>query len=400
MRHATTFFAALFLFCISWGQNTIGLPEIINYSKQAYKAGTQNWDICQDRNGILYFANNEGLLSFDGTYWKIYPLPNKTIVRSVAIAADNKIYVGGQNELGFFSPNNLGDLEYHSIKHLIPEQNRSFSDVWDVICFNKEVFFRSNNQILQLSDNRITVYPTVSNWLFAGATADVVIAQDFSKGMVRFEKDAWVPLLPKGQLPEGFLVTAILNGGKDSTFITSLKHGIYLYTHNQLLPFTSPALKRIAGYNIYSAVAISQDHFALGTTQKGCIIIDKKGNPVQQFSGLEGLQANNVLSIFFDRNQNLWLGLDHGIDFIAYNSAIKNIYPDQQNEGAGYSSIIHNNRLYIATTNGVYQVPLYSKPDLSFVKGNFTMVKNTQGQVWNLSEVYGNLLIGHHEGFM
>ena len=92
MKQIIVVFAALLLYFISWGQNTIGLPEIINYSKQAYKAGTQNWDICQDINGILYFANNEGLLSFDGTYWKIYPLPNKTIVRSVAIAADNKIY--------------------------------------------------------------------------------------------------------------------------------------------------------------------------------------------------------------------------------------------------------------------------------------------------------------------
>ena len=49
-------------------QNTMGIPDIINYSKQAYKAGTQSWDVKQDGNGILYFANNDGLLSFDGHY--------------------------------------------------------------------------------------------------------------------------------------------------------------------------------------------------------------------------------------------------------------------------------------------------------------------------------------------
>ena len=74
-------------------QNTIGLPDIINYSKADYKAGLQNWDFKQDNNGIIYIANNEGLLSYDGTYWKLYPLPNKTIVRSVEIGADNKIWV-------------------------------------------------------------------------------------------------------------------------------------------------------------------------------------------------------------------------------------------------------------------------------------------------------------------
>jgi ligand-binding sensor domain-containing protein/DNA-binding CsgD family transcriptional regulator len=379
-------------------QNTIGLPEIINYPKHTYKAGTQNWDICQDENGLLYFANNEGLLSFDGTYWRIYPLPNKTIVRSVAIGADNNIYTGGQDEIGYFSPDAKGSLTYHSLKNLIPEKYRSFADIWDIVCRNKQVFFRSNEKIFQLSDSTIAVHPA-ANWLFMGATKDLFIAQDYYRGILQFDNDMWIPVAGKDALPPGFLITAVLPAGEDSTFITSLKHGIYLYTKNRLTPFSSPALKAIATYNIYSAAAIDENHFALATTIKGCIIIDKKGNPVQQFSRLEGLQNNNVLSIFPDKNKNLWLGLDHGIDFIAYNSPIKHILPDMPGEGAGYSSIIYNDHLYIATTNGLYEAPLYENKDLSFVKGSFKLVENTSGQVWNLSEVNGKLLIGHHEGF-
>ena len=80
-------FALLFLLLpqIATSQNTIGLPDVINYPKQTYGAGLQSWDFKQDKNGIIYIANNEGLLSFDGKYWKLYPLPNKTIVRSVEI---------------------------------------------------------------------------------------------------------------------------------------------------------------------------------------------------------------------------------------------------------------------------------------------------------------------------
>ena len=33
------------------GQNTIGLPEIVNHTKQSYGAGLQNWDIKQDETG-------------------------------------------------------------------------------------------------------------------------------------------------------------------------------------------------------------------------------------------------------------------------------------------------------------------------------------------------------------
>src|SRR3954447_14753965 len=97
-------------------QNTIGIPDIINYPKEAYNAGTQNRSIVQDKNGIMYFANQEGLLSFDGTYWKTYPLTNKTIVRSLAIGKDNRIYVGGQDDFGYFSPDKTGKLVFKSLK--------------------------------------------------------------------------------------------------------------------------------------------------------------------------------------------------------------------------------------------------------------------------------------------
>jgi hypothetical protein len=43
-------------------QTNLGRPFTRNYAKNAYKAGTQNWDIIQDERVLVYFANNEGLL--------------------------------------------------------------------------------------------------------------------------------------------------------------------------------------------------------------------------------------------------------------------------------------------------------------------------------------------------
>ena len=44
----------------SFGQNTIGIPDIINFTRGIYNAGTQNRGIVQDKNGVIYFANYEG----------------------------------------------------------------------------------------------------------------------------------------------------------------------------------------------------------------------------------------------------------------------------------------------------------------------------------------------------
>ena len=73
--------------------------------------------------------------------------------------------------------------------------------------------------------------------------------------------------------------------------------------------------------------------------------IRDRGNIIQSFSLEQGLQNNNVLSIFLDRQKNLWLGLDNGIDFIGYNSPIKQINPGREG-GSGYTALIHQNQLY------------------------------------------------------
>src|SRR5882757_4356130 len=130
----TTFLTILFtlLSCIEvLSQNGILIPEIINFSKKTYESGNQNRSIGQDKRGLLYFANDEGLLVFDGTYWKTYPLPNGSIVRSLTVH-ENKIYVGGQREIGYFFFDERGGLSYQSLKHLIPPGEAEFSDVWHV----------------------------------------------------------------------------------------------------------------------------------------------------------------------------------------------------------------------------------------------------------------------------
>jgi len=380
-----------------FSQNTIGLPDVINYSKQSYTAGLQNWDIRQDKNGIIYLANNEGLLSFDGRNWNLYALPNKTIVRSVELGADNKIYVGGQDELGYFSPAANGLLQYHSLTQFIPAKDKSFGDVWDIIAYKKDIFFRSPSKIFRFSNESVATFYPVSEWEYLGICDGRLYAHDYKTGLMTFENDAWNPLQVKSELPVNDAVTGILPIRHDSALITTLKHGLFLLSKSGITKLPSANNPLFENERIYAATAINNEWVALATSNSGVYIIDLKGNVIQQFSKTEGLQNNNVLSIFLDRQSNLWLGLDNSIDMIAYNSAIKQINPFLKN-GSGYTSIIKDNRLFLGTTNGLYSVPLQQMQDLSFSKGEFLLVNNTKGQVWGLAEINNQLLLGKHEG--
>lgn len=394
-----TFLSLLLLYVApSIGQNTIGIPDIVNFTRSTYNAGTQNRSIVQDKNGIIYFANYEGLLTFDGTYWKTYPIPNETIVRSVAVGKDNKIYVGGQGDFGFFSPGGNGKLVYTSLKSRLSEKNQAFTDIWNIVPSGNDVFFRSRERIFQLNNNSITVYKAPSEWDFLGITNNQLIAQDVKAGLLEFANGLWVPFIEESSLPEFSRVTSLFPFGKDSSFLTTLTSGFYVLCKKKITTFRFPRQNPFLKERILTAIPITEDKIAVGTNLDGCFIINTKGEIIQNLSRKEGLQLNNILTLFLDNGNNLWLGLDNGIDFIAYNNAIKHIYPETLNEGEGYSVLRFKNNLYVGTSNGVYWAPTAEKEDLSFVTDNFRAVPDTKGSAWVLAEINGNLLLGHHDG--
>ena len=156
--------------------------------------------------------------------------------------------------------------------------------------------------------------------------------------------------------------------------ITTLKNGLFRLGQSGINRIASVNHARFCEDRIYAATSINEEWIALATTNRGVYITDHQGNIVQGFSKTEQLQNNNVLSIFLDRQQNVWLGLDNGIDFIAYNSPIKHINPLLM-DGSGYTAIIHHNHLYTGTSSGLFEVPLQPLKDLSFSKGDFTSIK-------------------------
>ncbi|MEO6077848.1 MAG: hypothetical protein ABIP54_03610, partial [Candidatus Andersenbacteria bacterium] len=124
---------------------SIGLPNIINYKKTDYNSGTQNWGIDQDTNGNIYFANNNGLLQFDGSNWHTYHIPSSKNIRSVKVdKSSGRIFVGSYNEFGYFESSANGNLNYVSLISLIKEEDFKLSEfIWKIQLIGDAVIFQS-----------------------------------------------------------------------------------------------------------------------------------------------------------------------------------------------------------------------------------------------------------------
>ena len=84
-------------------ESEAGLPYVRFYpTKEAgggVGAGASNWAAAQDPQGVLYFGNESGVVEYDGASWRLTPLPNLSVVRSLAADAGGTIWVGGQGVL-------------------------------------------------------------------------------------------------------------------------------------------------------------------------------------------------------------------------------------------------------------------------------------------------------------
>jgi ligand-binding sensor domain-containing protein/DNA-binding CsgD family transcriptional regulator len=380
------------------GQNTIGIPRIINYAKEVYQAGTQVWDIAQDQSGRMYFANDEGLLTFDGHFWKLHPLPNKTNMRSIALTEDGRIYAGGQGELGYFKADQQGRLQYTSLIPLLPAGERNFADIWDIEILGESVFFRvSDRRILQYRNEHFTSFPAASAWLCLKKSGQNLWAQDRDRGLFLLKGGRWQPVSGSESIGNR-LISGIFDRGTGRHTVLLDDLSALTFVNETLLPDRTFA-GRGTGGRIFRAESIQPGGYAVSTISEGCLILDEKGRLIQQLSRKEGLQDNNVIQVFQDRDGNLWAGLNNGISFIAFNAAIKYIRPNPDNDVSGYSTRIYRNKLYIASSDGVYETPITNDVgDFSFSRNAFRKVGRSDGQTWRIEEVNGQLLIAHTLG--
>ena len=79
---------------------------------------------------------------------------------------------------------------------------------------------------------------------------------------------------------------------------------------------------------------------SLGTITRGILLLDIGTGKYESIDREKGLQNNSVLSLHFDREKNLWAGLDKGIDYINLHSPSEELYGPGNDIGSGYAAEI------------------------------------------------------------
>ncbi|HEY9002240.1 MAG TPA: triple tyrosine motif-containing protein [Mucilaginibacter sp.] len=377
---------------------SIGVPYVQNYTKAIYQSGNQNWSVTRDEHGIMYFGNSEGLLTFDGKYWQSYRMPNGLIVRAVAADGNGKIYSGGFGELGYWENNKNGQLTYHSLNQLVPKQYQPINEeIWKIYVDKSQVIFQSFGSIYIYKDGKISLVKAPQPYLFLFKTGNRYFVEQVNTGLYEL-KDNKLEYVNGSNIMGNSGVLSMLQLSVNRYLIGTARNGLFIYDNGQIKPWNTQASDFLKNYQLNNGARIGK-YVAYGTILNGIIIIDTTGNVIQQINKSSGLQNNTVLSLYIDNEQNLWAGLDNGIDRIEINSPLYFYFDKTGRFGTVYSSIIFNNKIYLGTNQGLFYSDWIENGNKRlFQSFDFKLIPGSQGQVWELSLQDGKLLCGHNTG--
>ena len=366
------------------------LPPINVFYALDYGAENQNWEISQADNNFIYVANNKGLLEYNGSSWQLYVTPNETIMRSVK-AYENKVYTGFYMGFGFWEKNDFGVLEFTSIVKDKNIQMIEDEQIWSIVEIDGWMLFKSLQRIYMynLTSKSIKIIHTENEINSLSKVDDVIYFHEDKKGLYKIEKG--VPKLVSNHpiVKNNFIVDVFKKDNK-LLFLTQEK-GFFYLKDGKVERWETSSDNLLIGKTVYSFKLLKDKSFAIGTISNGLINLKNNGELNYQINQGSGLSNNTVLSVFEDRENNIWLGLDNGIDCINNTSPFKIYNKKSDFLGTIYASIVYDNNIYLGTNQGLFHREVNSNESFKFIE-------DTQGQVWSLKEIDNTLFCAHDSG--
>ena len=366
------------------------LPPVEIYLPKQYGAENQNWSISQSKEKYIYIANNKGLLEFNGAKWQLYPSPNQTIMRSVNVV-NNRIYTGCYMEFGYWQRNDIGILDYKSLSQSLNIPLIEDEQFWSIIDIDDWVLFHSLNRIYiyntKTNDYKIIDSETTITKIYK--VDESIYFQKINDGIYKIQNGKEL-LITDNVIVRNNEVVNIFNHN-NKLLIETRQDGFYIFEKNNLIKWDIPANSLLSNISVYNSIKLKDNSFTLGTISNGIIHLTPEGEINYKINSTSGLNNNTVLSLFEDVDQNIWLGLDNGINCINITSPFS-IYNDDKGEiGTVYASAVFNNNLYLGTNQGLFYKKINSDNSFKFIKG-------TNGQVWCLVSINNTLFCGHNNG--
>ncbi len=404
------FILFLFPFFIKSQINKDGLPFVQIYTTDEYEAHGQNWAIVKDNKGVMYFANNFGLLTYNGVKWSLFENPHSPYIRSLEVDKRGRVYYGASSDFGMLLTDSVGSLKYFSISKASGMDTVSFNNVWNVHVAGDFIYFQAYENIfryklpvdteqINLKKNMKVFTPSnYFHWSFIVNNRFYV--REAGRGLFIDEGDSLV-FIKGSEIFSEQKIYVMLPYKENSILIITRESGTYIYEpENTETPFVFvdwPVNEGLINSYIYGGMLIENNLFAVYTLANGVIVFDDEGIKKNHYGNQNCLPSSTILSAFYDKQDDLlWFATDNEIGHINLGSPFRLWNQAKGIQGTVSDVVYFDDYFYVADNTGMYFLSENEGGEAYFQK-----VENFDIPVWDLEVFHdkgGNKLIAATEG--
>ncbi len=364
------------------------------FSPKEYKASASNWSIAQDKWGIMYFGNSQGLLEYDGTSWREIKLPFSTMVRAIAIDDNGKIFITASSDFGYLEPDSIGQLEFVPLKKQLDKVRKINKEFWDVAINSKGVFFKTSDEIIRYNGKDFKIWDSVYAYRLY-KIGDDIYSRNQGKGLMKIDGDS-IYVIPDGDFfnDTGVFDMLALSPSDENNptqiLITTNYSGLFIYDGKKNIPFKTEIQEFLLKNQVYNACILNNGNIALATQRGGVAIINKKGKLVKFLNQNSGLPTNVAYDVYPDKLGGLWIASNEGIVFSETDSPLSIIPAEGQLRSQVTSIIRYEDKIYVANDIGVLI--------LERGKSKFELIKESNKPAYHLLDFNGKLFAATNWG--
>jgi DNA-binding CsgD family transcriptional regulator len=314
-----------------------------------------------------------------------------TIIRSVACIG-GRVYTGTFEEFGYWEPDDLGQLQYHSLTPLIIDDTLQNDEIWKIVSHGDYVYFQSFGKLLYYDHKNVRSIPVPGSLMFLLKCGERLFIQQIEGGLYEIINNQ-LTFIEGSNILSDTEVNAIVPLDDGRCVIGTSSKGLILYDGVTFSAWENEVSKQLIDSKINNGIRLS-DMLVFGTILKGLYVFDLQGKLIHHIHTGSFLQNNTVLSLCSDADNNLWVGLDKGFDYIAFDTPLKTYIEAEASFGTVYTACLFKDYLYVGTNQGIYYFIMDSL-------GIFTEKKflsGSQGQVWFIRGINGELYCGLNDG--
>ena len=295
-----------------------GLPFLTAFTPRDYRGHQQVMSLAEDSSGLLYAGNLDKVLIYDGARWTHLPVPGATFIRALAVDAEDTLWIGGVDELGYAKRDATGARAFVSLKDQLPAEARPCGTVWALALTPHGVLFQSAEWLLRWDGKRFTVLRLAPSprWRLTVVGSEFWVT-DPKHGWSRVVDDGATLRLealpsPTGQ-PGPRAIGAFATGRADEFIVGTDREGLWRWDGQRFTPFATEFDSALRELQAYSMTRLADGRIVLCSIQNGVAILDAQGRLLTHLREEQGLPDTTASVALASRDPGvLWVGLGRG----------------------------------------------------------------------------------------